>query len=195
MRRLRGTSPTARLLALAGSAVVVLALAACASPTDAGGAGGAGDAPTSDAGPEPTAPPSEAPGVLPEAAAMDLVPGSAGRGLPDGVESPMDSPAGAAWSATEGLLYVVTYGSSGCPVLADPQAAGDTAGVTVTLVPPSGDRMCTADWAATTSVVAVPDGADAGTPLVVTLGDHGAVEVPPRPAAGATGPAAWVPAG
>jgi hypothetical protein len=194
MRRSRGTSPTsARLLTAAASAVVVLAPAACASPTDAGGPG---DAPISDAGPQPSAPTApEVTGALPDATAMDLTPGSAGRGLPAGVEWPVDSPAGAGWSPAEGLLFVVTAGSSGCPVLAEPEAAGDAEGVTVTLVPPSGDRMCTADWAATTSVVAVPDGLDAGAPLIVTLGEHGTVEVVPRAAAGAAGPAGWVPAG
>jgi hypothetical protein len=200
MRRSRGSSrPSARLLAAAGAAVVVLALAGCASPTDAGGTG---DVPRDDPSPPPSTPttapseaPSEATDVLPDATAMDLAPGSAGRGLPDGVGWPVDAPAGAAWSPAEGLLFVVTAGSSGCPVLPEPEAAGDATAVTVTLVPPSGDRMCTADWAATTSVVAVPDGADAGAPLAVTLGEHGTVEVPPRAAAGTAGPAAWVPAG
>lgn len=192
MRRFRTSRTPASLLVLAGSAAVVLALAACASPTDAGSPG---DAPTSDASPQPTVPPSAAPDLLPDATAMDLAPGSAGRGLPDGVEPPADSPAGAAWSPAEGLLYVVTYGSSGCPTRTEPGATGDAEGVSVTLVPPAGDRMCTADWAATTSVVAVPDGVDAGTPLAVTLGEHGTVEVPARPGAGVAGPAAWVPAG
>ncbi|MFP3714592.1 hypothetical protein [Puerhibacterium sp. TATVAM-FAB25] len=199
---MRRSRTTVRAFALAGSALVVVALAACASPSGAGGP--SDEAPTAGS-PDPSLPSAAPPAApsdgtddrRPDATAMELAPGSAGRGLPDGVgptAAPLSSPAGAAWSPVTGLLYVVTYGSSSCPVLAEPEAPGDAAGVTVTLVPPSGDRMCTADWAATTSVVAVPVGADAGTPLAVTLGDHGVVEVSPRPAAGATGPAAWVPA-
>jgi hypothetical protein len=123
---------------------------------------------------------------------VELAAGAAGRGLPDGVEGTMDSPAGAGWSPETGLLYVVTFGSSSCPTLAEAQAAEDGEAVAVTLVPPPANVACTMDYAPTTTVVAVPDGSDTGEPLTVTLGDKGDVEVQPRATEGAPGEMAWV---
>ncbi len=176
--------------AVLGVAGLVLVLAACARPTDPGAPG---------TPPEETVPPTEdAPGSTgPSAPASDwagveLAPGVLVRGLPDGVESTADSPAGAAWTPDAGLLYVITYGSSSCPTTAGPQAVDDSGTVVVTLVPPPADAICTMDYAPTTSVVGAPDGADTGAPLSVRLGDAGTVEVAPRAAPGEPGPAAWV---
>ncbi|AEG43226.1 hypothetical protein [Isoptericola variabilis] len=183
----------ARVRAVVGAAAVALALAGCAQPTDPGAASG----PTEDAmtppqdSPTPTAP--GGPVVpAPDWAGVELAPGVVVRGLPEGVAGATDSPVGAAWAPADGLLYVVTYGSSSCPTTAEPQAADDAGTLVVTLVPPPADAICTMDYAPTTSVVGMPDGADADGPVSVRLGDAGTVEVPPRPGTGEAGQAAWV---
>ncbi|WP_125773129.1 hypothetical protein [Antribacter gilvus] len=185
------------LLLGVSAAVALLALTACAQQVDTpGGGGSASPSPEASTGggdeasPSPTATSSGAEAPV-DAAAMPLEPGATGRGLPDGVPGSMDSPAGAAWSPEEGLLYVVTYGSSSCPSLAEPEATADGGTVTVSLLPPK-DGMCTMDWAPTTTVVAVPAGTDEAAPVSMVLGTHGTVEVPPRATAGETGEAAWV---
>lgn len=167
----------------------VLAIAACAQPTDPG----APSSPTEDAVPPTEDTPAPAPSV--PARSWDGVtrePGVVVRGLPDGVEGTTDSPAGAAWAPEAGLLYVVTYGSSSCPTTAEPRAAHDGGAVVVTLVPPPEDAICTMDYAPTTSVVGVPAGADTGEPVTVRLGEHGTVELAPRPGPVDPGPPAWV---
>ncbi|WP_179951047.1 hypothetical protein [Xylanimonas oleitrophica] len=196
MHRTARTHPLSRpslLPLLLGAAVAVVAvLTACATPS---GAGGAAADDGVEAAPDPAAPTGEATpaptGQLPLAEGMPLEAGAAGRGLPAGVEGSAESPAGAAWTAEDGLLYVVTYGSSSCPALTEPRATGDATALTVQVLPPD-PGMCTMDWAPTTSVVAVPEGADGGEPVTVHLGDKGSVEVAPRPAPGETGPVAWV---
>jgi hypothetical protein len=178
-----------RGLLLAGAAgVLALLVTACASGEGAGGAATS----ASPSSPEPSPSPSESspePGEDPAA----LAPGEHARGLPEGAEGTMDSPAGAAWSPTPGVLLVVTYGSSTCPLLAQPEGerdpSGGTAVVTFEKLP---DGPCTMDYMPTTSAVALPEGADAGDPLTVRLGDRGTVEVAPRHAEGETGPIAWV---
>lgn len=124
------------------------------------------------------------------------MPGEHVRGLPDGAEGTFDSPAGVAWSPDPGVLLVVTYGSSSCPLLAEAEAGWDDAGKTldVGMVEPDPGLACTMDYAPTTSAVAVPPDADAGTSVTVRLGDLGEVEVSPRAKDGVAGPVAWVPA-
>ncbi|MFE6968800.1 hypothetical protein [Isoptericola sp. NPDC057653] len=177
----------ARGLLLAGAAgVLALLVTACASGEGAGGA--ATSASPSSPEPSPSASSPE-PGEDPAA----LAPGEHARGLPEGAEGTMDSPAGAGWSPTPGVLLVVTYGSSTCPLLAQPEgerdSSGGTAVVTFEKLP---DGPCTMDYMPTTSAVALPEGADGGDPLTVRLGDRGTVEVAPRGAEGETGPIAWV---
>jgi hypothetical protein len=155
------------------------------SPTDDAGEGGAGED-----------------GKLPQAADMEVEAGSSGRGLPPGLEGNTDSTTGVAWAPVEGLLYVVTNGSSSCPTFAEPEATigsgGKSTGVdaadgvlTVQLTPPS-DGICTMDFVPTTTVVEVPAEADTGQPVPVVLGDRGKVELQPRPAEGEPGPVAWL---
>lgn len=122
---------------------------------------------------------------------MGVTPGEAGRGLPEGMPGADNAPLGAAWTAEPGLLYVITYGSSSCPVLAEAQAESAESGVQVTLIPPPADGICTMDWAPTTTVVAVPEGTDETAPLSVALGDQATVEVAPRAAEGEAGEPAW----
>ncbi|GAB6936989.1 hypothetical protein ACQP60_20245 [Isoptericola variabilis] len=189
-RALRGP-----LLAGAAAALAVL-VTACAS----GGApgGGASSGTSSSAPPSPSSSPSDSPSTSPaptgDAAAP--APGEHVRGLPAGAEGTFDSPAGAAWSPDAGVLLVVTYGSSSCPLLAEARADWDDTGETldVGMVEPDPGRACTMDYAPTTSAVAVPADADAGTPVTVRLGDLGEVEVAPRATDGEAGPVAWVPA-
>lgn len=127
------------------------------------------------------------------------VPGGWARGLPTAVPSPAEARAGAAWTAQDGVLYVFTWGSSSCPAVAQSPATTDGSGVAVAFVPTAPDVMCTMDLAPTTSVVAVPQGADDGADLTVRLGDLGTVVVPPRGPehqAGVTmlvGPPVWLP--
>jgi hypothetical protein len=141
-------------------------------------------------------------GQLPQAADMEIAAGNSGRGLPPGLEGNTESTVGVAWSPEEGLLYVVTNGSSSCPMLAEPEATIGSGGksakvdapdgvLTVRFVPPS-DGICTMDFVPTTTVVEVPAEADTGDPVPVVLGDKGDVELLPRPAEGEPGPVAWL---
>ncbi|MFE5309677.1 hypothetical protein [Isoptericola sp. NPDC056605] len=194
LRALRGP-----LLAGAVAALAVL-VTACASGGSPGSGSTSGSpapsspaAPSSSPSPSSPAGPSSSPAPSDGAAAPE--PGEHVRGLPDGAEGTFDSPAGAAWSPTPGVLLVVTYGSSSCPRVAEAEAAWDDAheAVVVDLVEPD-PGPCTMDYAPTTSAVAVPSDADAGTPVTVRLGDLGEVEVRPRAKDATAGPVAWVPA-
>jgi hypothetical protein len=167
----------------------VLALGACAQPTDPG----APSSPTEDAVPPTEDTPTPGPSAPARSwADVTRAPGVVVRGLPAGVEGTTDSPVGAAWAPEEGLLYVVTYGSSSCPTTAEPQATHDGGAVVVTLVPPPDDAICTMDYAPTTSVVGVHADADSGEPVTVRLGERGTVELAPRPGPDQPGPPAWV---
>ena len=185
LRDLRGP-----LLAAAVAALALL-VTACASE----GAPGGGSAPSPVSPPSSPSPSPVSPGPGSPDGPAAPAPGEHVRGLPDGVEETLDSPAGAAWSPEHGVLLVVTYGSSSCPRVAEPEAAWDDAGeaLDVGLVEPAAGA-CTMDYVPTTSALTVPADADAGTPVVVRLGDLGEVEVAPRAADGEAGPVAWVPA-
>ncbi|MFI2105205.1 hypothetical protein ACH436_18080 [Isoptericola sp. NPDC019693] len=185
MTIVRLTARTARGLLLGGVvSVLAVVVTACASPAPSGSG-----APS--ASPEPSAAPSASGEVTGVPA-----PGEHVRGLPDGAEGTFDSPAGVAWSPDPAVLLVVTYGSSSCPLLAEAEAGWDDGGgtVDVRMVEPDPDQVCTMDYVPTTSAVAVPPGADAGTPVTVRLGDLGEVELTPRAKDDAAGPVAWVPA-
>ncbi|MEL7977198.1 hypothetical protein AAG589_15140 [Isoptericola sp. F-RaC21] len=191
LRALRGP-----LLAGAAAALAVL-VTACASGGSPGGGPSSG-ASSAEASPSssPSADPSMEPSADPSTEGPAApAPGEHQRGLPDGAQGTFDSPAGAAWSPTPGVLLVVTYGSSSCPRLAEAEAGWDGAheAVDVGMVEPD-PGPCTMDYAPTTSAVAVPPDADAGAPVTVRLGDLGEVEVTPRAADGEAGPVAWVPA-
>lgn len=214
IRQTNRSGTAARPLSRAGAAAlgigmtVALALSACAQ-SDVGGSEAGGSTATTSPAPEesdPTRPSDGAgeDGKLPDAADMEIVAGSSGRGLPPGLEGSTDSTAGVAWSPEPGLLYVVTNGSSSCPTLAEPEAmlgsgtdgkATDVAAadgvLTVTLIPPS-DGICTMDFVPTTTVVKAPAETDTGQPVPVMLDDKGQVQLQPRGADGEPGPVAWL---
>ena len=87
-----------------------------------------------------------------------------------------------------GQLAMVTWGSSGCPGLPDrlDVASNNQLTVTVQQNPPSGP--CTADLAATTSVIKVPAALDLAAQVTVTIEDrpYGAV-IPLSPWSGSGG--------
>lgn len=216
IRRMDWSGVTARPLARAGAAALglgmtaALTLSGCAQ-SDVGGseAGGTTTSPAPEESDmtEPS-PSDDASGGSgdderpPRAADMEIVAGNSGRGLPPGLEGSTESTVGVAWSPVEGLLYVVTNGSSSCPTYAEPEATfgadGKSAGASaedgvlvVQLLPPS-DGICTMDFVPTTTIVETPPEADTGEPLPVMLDDKGQVELQPRPAEGEPGPVAWL---
>lgn len=209
IRRMQRSGGTTRVLvATLGLGVTAgLTLSGCAQ-SDVGGSSdpGSGTA-SSDTGASesPSADPSEegGDGTLPEAAEMGTEPGTSGRGLPPGLEGSTESPAGVAWAPDEGLLYVVTNGSSSCPTPAEAEAtfgAGNGAksgvaaadGVLTVRLLPEEDGICTMDFVPTTTVVEVPAEADTGEEIPVAIGDKGTVQLQPRPADGEPGPVAWL---
>jgi len=170
-RATRGAEPR-RWRGLAAASAVAL-LAACAS-----GPGSAGDADSPTADPATQSP----------SPTLALVAGSSVVGLPDGLTAPpVDAVAGAARTADDGLLYVVTYGSGSCPAVADPSATDPGDGTVAVTFPELGDGPCTMDWVPATTVVALPDGVSADDDLTVLIGDLGQVSLP----AGSHEPA-WV---
>jgi hypothetical protein len=217
IRQMDRSGAKARALTRAGATALglgmtaALVLSGCAQ-SDVGGSD-AGTAETSPA-PEESDMASPSPsdetsagagedGKVPQAADMEVAAGSTGRGLPPGLEGSTESTAGVAWAPVEGLLYVVTNGSSSCPTYAEPAAtmgAGDGKGagvaaengvLTVQLVPPD-NGICTMDFVPTTTVVEVPAEADTGEEIPVMVGDKGTVQLPPRAAEGEPGPVAWL---
>jgi hypothetical protein len=147
-----------------GVAVLLGALAACGSgdPGSSGTESTEGTTPTATAGGE-----------------LELTAGSSALDLPPGAgEQPVDATAGAARTSDDTLLYVVTFGSSTCPQVADPTAeATGTDAVDVTF-PELGDGPCTADFVPSTTVVALPDSVDPASDLTVTIGTWGVVTLP-----------------
>ncbi|GHS89910.1 hypothetical protein AGMMS50218_17140 [Actinomycetota bacterium] len=98
-------------------------------------------------------------------------------GLPDGISENVAATAGAGLAATDGPLWVVTYGSSTNPLVAgDVSADGQTVTVELTNDP---DAPATADLVPTTSFVDLPDDVAADEPIDVVLGDLGTVTVDP----------------
>ena len=91
-------------------------------------------------------------------------------GLPDGAERPEGQQPYAVWG-DEGTLLVVTWGSSRCPQLpaAVDLADAHTVLVRTELYLPGGP--CTRDMVPTTAVVAVPDGLDDASPVLVRVDD------------------------
>ena len=172
--------------ALASTFAVVVLAVVCSCATSGGGEPeDESPSATTSAAPTTSGPPPSIQDAVLEA-------GVTGSGLPEGVTPPDDGgSAGAGWAPDDGLLYVVTFGSSTCPVVAEPEAtlSGDTLVVTAA---PTSDGPCTMDLVPTTSVVGVPDDVDASAPVTVDLGDLGVVTVEPRGAAGSAGPIAWV---
>lgn len=165
----------ARVALLASGLLAGLVLTACGSAT------------------EPAGTPSLTPDPEPRAS-LDLVAGAHALGLPEGVDEsePGDSLAGVARTTDAGLVYVVTIGSSTCPLVPDPAAAatGD-ASVAVTLPAPD-DGPCTRDLVPTTTVVALPAEVTATEELTVTVGDLGDVQLPARPAGDGPISLTWV---
>lgn len=189
VRALRGP------LLAGGAAALALLVTACASGgSPAGGPSSGSPSPSSPSSSPPSSPSASA-SPAPSDGGAAPAPGEHVRGLPEGAEGTFDSAAGAAWSPSPGVLLVVTYGSSSCPRVAEAEGAWDDAHevVVVGLVDPD-PGPCTMDYAPTTSAVAVPPDADAGTPVTVRLGDLGEVEVSPRAKDAVAGPVAWVPA-
>lgn len=174
--------------AAAASSVAVVVMAAVCSCASSGGDEPEGE-PTSRS-PSATTTTAASPQAIQDAV---LEAGVTGSGLPDGVTPPDDSGSpGAGWAPDEGLLYVVTFGSSTCPIVAEPEAT--LAGGTLTVkVGATSDGPCTMDFVPTTSVVGVPDDVDENAPVTVDLGDQVVLDVQPRTAAGSAGPVTWAP--
>ncbi|WP_454851051.1 hypothetical protein [Promicromonospora soli] len=219
IRRMDRSSGTTRALARAGMTALglgmtaALALSGCAQ-SDVGGSEAGTSTTTTSPTPEDSDMPSPSPSdgtgdddagegdMLVEAADMETEAGNSGRGLPPGLEGNTDSTVGVAWAPVEGLLYVVTNGSSSCPTYAEPKAtmgagskdakvAAEDGVLSVRLTPPS-DGICTMDFVPTTTVVEVPAESDTGEEIPVMLGDKGKVQLLPRTAEGNPGPIAWL---
>ncbi|RPF23121.1 hypothetical protein [Myceligenerans xiligouense] len=209
----RNVSPRVVTAVGAGLALALLAGgagAAAASPAGPETAtGGAGPAAGPGGGPVPSGHferlPADGGSVTSSDDFFVLVPGHSRRGLPPGVELDDSGAtvAGGAWTPVEGLLYVVTLGSSTCPRIAEPVASDTTAGaglgaddelgdIDVTISGPEPGAVCTADWVPTTTVVAAPDGADHGETVSLRIGGLGKTDLLPRPESGAVGPPAWI---
>jgi hypothetical protein len=156
----------------AAAATLVLlaatALAACSSSSDDEGDSGSTPGPTADSDGTTDA-------------LDDLVPGSSALGHPAALgdaELDPEAAGGIAWTSDASLIYVITLGSSTCPVIAEPEASGDASGVLVTFVPIPEDTVCTADLVPTTTVVALPDGIGEDVDLTVDLDEIGSATLP-----------------
>jgi len=100
----------------------------------------------------------------------------AGQPTSTGSSGPLDVSAG--WLDGGRAVALVTHGSSSCVPSASEAALQADGSVAVTLADPTGDAVCTADYAPRASLVSLPEGVDAAATLelTVTLGDsRGAV--------------------
>ncbi|MBE7698763.1 hypothetical protein H9623_00385 [Oerskovia sp. Sa1BUA8] len=183
-----------RRLAPALSLVAVLALAACGTATDSGGDSsgtpGAEESTTDETTPADDS--SETAQTPIDAADLPIEAGANGIELPAGIDAPTNGGTGAAWTAEDGYLYVVTFGSSTCPRIADGEATLDGSDVVVTFEELDASKPCTMDLRAWTTVVQAPEGVDESADVTVRLGEDGTVVLAPRSAAGQVGEAAWV---
>ncbi|ACQ78946.1 hypothetical protein Bcav_0685 [Beutenbergia cavernae DSM 12333] len=167
-------SPGSRVLVPLIAAVLGALLTACTPP-------GGESEPT----PTPSPTPSASTAPSPEPSGEQSTGGSATptgqffRGLPPGVESVPGSAgqAGAGWSDAERQLFVVTFGSSTCPLVGVGVTGSEEGLLTVELVETGGD-ICTTDIVPTTSVVEVPGSVSRDDGIVVVLGDLGEVSLP-----------------
>lgn len=96
------------------------------------------------------------------------------RGLPDGADTSGESPAGIV-VGQDGLIQVVTYGSSSNPrIVHGATASGQTVEVDVHDVP---GRPATRDYSPTTSAFVLPSGVDPDEPVSFELGRLGSVRL------------------
>lgn len=159
--------PGVPLLRASAAAGLLALLVACS--------GGSGDG---DGGTASPASPTEEP-ATPTASGspLALTAGSSVVGLPEGVAAPpTGAVAGASRTSDPSLIYVITFGSSTCPMVADPEALATGATAVEITFPEPTAGACTADYVPATSVVALPD---VGTgDLQVLLGPAGDVTLP-----------------
>jgi hypothetical protein len=164
-------------------------------------------APTSAATPPPGADPTETvrTGEQPPGKADNadsLRPGEWAPGIPSALQpapDPFEARAGAAWSGDPGVLWIVTWGSSSCPLVVDSVTIlpGPAPGPNYQLsfVPYPAQTPCTADLAPTTSAVQWSGGSEAT--IYLFLDGIGTLTLEPRDAnavaQGAPGPATWLP--
>lgn len=100
------------------------------------------------------------------------------QGLPAGVsEAPESATAGASWSEDGSELYVVTFGSSSCPLVAQSVQESTDGALEVTLVE-TGGAVCTMDYTPTTTTVSDLGEVDPSAEHEVTLGELGALTLP-----------------
>lgn len=169
-RTVTARRPRRAAAALAGAALLLVA--GCAS-------GDAGGTSTTEP-PLTTDPPTPTP--------LGLVAGSFIVGLPPGLGTPpTDAAAGVGRTSDPTLLYVVTFGSSTCPSVADPTATSTGDGALEITFPEPDDGICTQDYVPATTVVGLPDGVDGAGELAVAVGLWGSATLP----AGSDEPA-WV---
>jgi len=178
-----------RRLAPAVSLVALLALTACGTDTDSGGSSPTAEESSSA---EETTPSEETPEAPLNAADLPIEAGANGVDLPDGIDPPSNGGTGAAWTAEDGYLYVVTFGSSTCPTVAEGEATLEGSDVVVTFEKVEDNKPCTMDMRAWTTVVKAPEGVDESADVTVKLDEAGSVVLTPRAAAGQVGEAAWV---
>lgn len=196
--------PTPAALAAVALAAV-LALTACTPPRGEG-SGGLGESPSAtpteessatssprpsddetgdDADSTPSATPSSSPSATGGSASTGEY--ESVRGLPSGVEAPVDATGGVGWNEAGDALLVVTLGSSSCPLLPQEVTVADDA-VEITLTD-TGGAVCTTDWVPTVTTVPAPSGLASDAAVTAVLGDLGQVTVP----AAATPPAiGWI---
>lgn len=160
--------PGAALLRAAATAGLLAVLVACS-----GGSGDGGSASPPSPAEEPSTP-------APSGSALALTAGSSVVGLPEGVAAPpAGAVAGASRTTDPSLIYVITFGSSTCPMVADPDAvptgAAGASEVEITFPEPTGGA-CTADYVPATTVVALPE--EPTGDLRVLLGPAGDVTLP-----------------
>lgn len=126
---------------------------------------------------ETTEPPSEP--VPTDGADLELEPGAYVVDVPPGLAedgTPLEASAGAAWTGTDGLVYVIAFGSGTCPWIADPTASPDGE-VTFAPLP---DGPCTMDYRPATTVVELPAGLAEQDEVTLTIGSWGELTLPPR---------------
>jgi hypothetical protein len=89
---------------------------------------------------------------------------------------PAGAVAGASRTTDPSLIYVITFGSSTCPMIAGPDAVATGASAVEITFPEATAAACTADLVPATTVVALPDVRSGD--LRVMLGPAGDVTLP-----------------
>jgi hypothetical protein len=99
--------------------------------------------------------------------------GTAPSASPNASDGSSESEIDAAWLDDGRMIGLVTYGSSGCVPIAEDATLEADGSLSVSLLEPEEDQVCTTDYAPRVTLVGVPEGVDPSKDLAITVSGDG----------------------